>query len=176
VLGERVHTVEGATSQAARRAESSDQRASHAALQAQLAQDIALGNVRREEVRRSTVYFDFDSAALSPEAQSELAGVAADLRAHVNYLAVLVGYTDSTGDDEYNAGLAQRRAAAVQRQLATDLGTEIVRVAYVGLGEIQPVAENETREGRKQNRRVEIVLVRPLPGTGNVENPPTAAR
>ena len=175
-VDQRVTGVEGATTEAQRRAESSEQRASHAALQAQLAQDIALGNVRREEVRRSTVYFDFDSATLNPEGQSELSGIAADLRAHANYMAVLVGYTDSTGDDEYNAALAQRRAAAVQRQLATDLGTEIVRVAYVGLGEIQPVADNESSDGRKQNRRVEVVVVRPLPGTGSIENPPTAAR
>jgi len=175
-LDQRVTSVDGATQQAMRRAETSEQRASNAALQAQVAQDIALGNVRHEEIRRSTVYFEFDSATLSPEGQSELGGIAADLRAHANYMAVLVGYTDSTGDDEYNAGLAQRRAAAVQRQLATDLGIEIVRVAFVGLGEIQPVAENDSKEGRERNRRVEVVVVRPLPGKGNVENPPTAAR
>jgi len=175
-LGERVTSVDGASQQAMRRAETSEMRASNAALQAQLAQDIALGNVRREEVRRSTVYFDFDSATLGPEARSELAGIAADLRTHANYMAVLVGYTDSTGGEEYNAGLAQRRAAAVQRQLAADLGTEIVRVAYVGLGEIQPVAENDTKAGRERNRRVEVIVVRPLPGKGTSENPPTAAR
>lgn len=183
LVDQRVTTVDGSTQQAMRKAESSEQRASSAeqrassaALQAQVAQDIALGNVRHEEIRRSTVYFDFDSATLNPEGQSELSGIAADLRSHSNYMAVLVGYTDSTGDEEYNAGLAQRRAAAVQRQLAMDLGIDVLRVAYVGLGEIQPVAENDSKEGRERNRRVEVVLVRPLPGTGSVENPPTAAR
>ncbi len=172
----RVSAVDGSAQAAMRRAESSEQRASNAALQAQVAQDIALGNVRHEEIRRSTVYFDFDSATLSPEGQSELSTIAADLRSHVNYMAVLVGYTDSSGDEEYNAGLAQRRAAAVQRQLAADLGIEIMRVALVGLGEIQPVAENDSREGRERNRRVEVVVVRPQPGTGSIENPPTASR
>jgi len=68
------------------------------------------------------------------------------------------GYTDSTGSDSYNQGLSERRAASVGAYL-TSQGVVAGRVVTRGFGERNPVATNETPEGRQQNRRVEIKLV-----------------
>lgn len=153
-----------------------DTRARRVERETQLARDLALGNVKREEVRRVTVTFGFDSVQIPEELQSELEGVAADLQAHPNYMALVSGYTDATGDEEYNFSLAQRRAVAVQRFLAVRLGPEFVRLAVIGFGEALPVADNETSEGRAQNRRTEVVLVQPAPATPGGAETPTAAR
>lgn len=143
-------------------------------LETQMARDLALGNVKREEVRRVTVNFAFDSAKIPAEAQPALDAVARDLQNNLNYMGLVSGYTDATGDEQYNISLAQRRAGAVQLYLAQQLGTEFVRLATIGFGAVQPVADNDTSEGRAANRRTEIILVRPLPATaGEV---PTASR
>jgi outer membrane protein OmpA-like peptidoglycan-associated protein len=70
----------------------------------------------------------------------------------------VAGHTDSTGSDQYNQQLSERRASAV----AAYLGTRSVRsdrVITVGMGEARPVATNDTEQGRQQNRRVELTLV-----------------
>lgn len=158
-------------------AQGADARARQVEIEAQLARDLALGNIKREEVRRITVNFDFDSAELPDEAQSALDAVASDLQQNLNYMALVTGYTDATGDELYNIGLAQRRAQAVQLHLATQLGNDFVRLATIGFGEIQPVGDNTTREGRALNRRTEVILVRPAPApAGSSELPPTALR
>jgi outer membrane protein OmpA-like peptidoglycan-associated protein len=176
--------VQPATDQAAADARSAqalaqgaDDRAQDVGRQAQFARDLALGNVKREEVRRVTVSFEFDSAEIPAEYQSGLDAVAMDLQSNLNYMALVTGYTDATGDESYNIGLAQRRAAAVQLYLAEKLGSDFVRLATIGFGESQPVAENETSEGRARNRRTEVIIVRPAPApAGSSELPPTALR
>jgi len=158
-------------------AQSGDERARTAQREAALARDLALGNIKREEVRRVTVNFAFDSATLPGDAQLPLDGLVADLTGNVNYMALVTGYTDATGDEQYNVGLAQRRAAAVQLYLAQRLGSEFVRLATIGFGEVQPVADNDTPEGRAQNRRTEVILVRPAPAKpGAAGFEPTAMR
>jgi len=158
-------------------AQSGDERARTAQREAALARDLALGNIKREEVRRVTVNFAFDSATLPGDAQLPLDGLVADLTGNVNYMALVTGYTDATGDEQYNVGLAQRRAAAVQLYLAQRLGSDFVRLATIGFGEVQPVADNDTPEGRAQNRRTEVILVRPAPAKpGAAGFEPTAMR
>jgi outer membrane protein OmpA-like peptidoglycan-associated protein len=144
-------------------ARTGDERAQQALRQASVARDIALGNVRREEVRKTTVQFAFDSATLTSEAKATLDGVAGEVSANPNYMVLVSGYTDATGEAAYNVGLAQRRASAVNLYLAEKLGADFVRVAFVGLGEVQPVADNGSRDGRRMNRRCEVAIVRPMP-------------
>jgi outer membrane protein OmpA-like peptidoglycan-associated protein len=153
-----------------------DSRARRTEREVQLARDLALGNVKREEVRRVTVNFGFNRADIPVEALPELDAVASDLQTNVNYMGLITGYTDATGDEEYNVVLAQRRAGAVQRYLAERLGAEFVRLATIGFGEALPVADNATRDGRALNRRTEIVLVRPAPKSDAGSEVPTAAR
>ena len=157
-------------------AQSADARARDTEVQAQVARDLALGNIKREEVRRVTVTFPFNSAVGSEEHQMSLDGVIQDMRMNPNFMALVSGHTDATGDPNYNLGLADRRASAVQLYLAQQLGADFVRVATIGLGELQPVADNETSEGRAQNRRTEVILVRPAPATAADRTIPTASR
>ena len=170
-----VEQAENRARQAQNLAESVDGRAQQALHGAEQARELALGNVRLEEVRRVTVSFAFDSAELPEGGLESLDGVVHDLRSNANYVALIGGHTDATGDEGYNFELAERRAAAVQRHLALQLGLEFARLSTNGYGEVQPVSDNETPEGREQNRRVDVVLARPVPAR-TAEAPPTAAR
>jgi OmpA-OmpF porin, OOP family len=67
------------------------------------------------------------------------------------------GHTDSQGDDAYNQELSERRAGAVRQYLIETYGIAADRLEAEGFGESRPVADNETPEGRQQNRRVELV-------------------
>jgi outer membrane protein OmpA-like peptidoglycan-associated protein len=162
-LETRVANTERAVTRVEEETRSAHEIALDAAFQAQVAKGAALGNVRREEVRNTSVNFDFESDDLTPEAEGVLDGVVSDLQSNASYIALVTGYTDATGSDEYNRDLAQRRASSVQRYLGEKLGSDFVRVATIGYGETNPVADNDTREGRKQNRRAEISIAKAVP-------------
>jgi len=128
---------------------------------AQIAHDLSSGSFRKEEVRRVTLYFDHSSSVVSNDAQKMLDGVVEELLANPNMAACVIGYTDASGDPKFNDWLASRRAEKVRQQLVSRLGTDVMRVACIGLGATRPIADNETKDGRRQNRRVEVSLVRP---------------
>lgn len=183
IMNGRLGTVESSAEAAgtdARRAydlaKSGDDRARLAESQAQLAKDLALGNVRREQIRGETVLFAFDSASLTDEAKVTLDGVATEVRANANYMVLISGYTDATGSDDYNRNLAARRSSAVHMYLAEQLGSDFVRVAQIGFGEILPVADNSSSEGRRQNRRAEVSIVKPVPAGSAQQAPPTMTK
>ena len=71
---------------------------------------------------------------------------------------MVAGHTDSTGDEDYNYELGKERAEAVARYLITQKVVDPTRVAVVSYGEGSPIADNSTLEGRKKNRRVEILV------------------
>lgn len=104
----------------------------------------------------SGVNFAFDSAALSPAAQSGLDGVVSRLQFHEVKRVEIAGHTDSTGPEDYNQGLSERRAQSVADYLMKG-GIAGSRMDVRGYGETQPVASNDTREGRAQNRRVQVI-------------------
>ncbi|MGV6825962.1 MAG: OmpA family protein [bacterium] len=100
--------------------------------------------------------FDFDSAKLKPGMESELDGVAKQIADSAgNEQLDIVGHTDSTGPEGYNQGLSERRAQAVADYLSGK-GVPSDSMSVSGMGETAPIADNGTREGRAQNRRVEI--------------------
>lgn len=108
----------------------------------------------------SGVNFAHNSAMVEPRFQQTLdkvAGVLSDPQNSRTYVDVY-GHTDSTGSATYNQGLSERRAAAVALYLESR-GVQAARVATRGFGMTQPIASNETEEGRAQNRRVEIKIV-----------------
>ena len=72
----------------------------------------------------------------------------------------IIGHTDSTGSEQYNQSLSERRAAAVTNYLVSQ-GVSRDRLRTLGRGESEPIASNATREGQRKNRRVEI-LVKPV--------------
>lgn len=110
-----------------------------------------------EEVARITlnVQFDFDQAVVKPEFFDDIRQVADFLAQHDDVVATVEGHTDSTGTEEYNQGLSERRAAAVRQVLIERFNVSPARVSSVGYGESRPVTSNATSEGRAQNRRVE---------------------
>ncbi|KPL69012.1 membrane protein [Erythrobacter sp. SG61-1L] len=103
------------------------------------------------------VTFDVDSSTVKPEFQRTLDTIANSLVTYPNSLIDVMGHTDSTGSDEYNLALSQRRANAVADYLVMR-GVSRARVATIGYGERYPVADNNTEYGRAQNRRVELKI------------------
>lgn len=104
-----------------------------------------------------SVLFDFDSAAIRPDAERTLADVVAVLESYAGRPIRVEGHTDSIASDEYNQKLSLRRADAVAKWFAAH-GVKASRMKTAGFGESKPIADNATPEGRQQNRRVEIVV------------------
>lgn len=112
-----------------------------------------------ERISISTeVLFAFDDDKLGPGAPAELDRVAAALAARGAVRLSIEGHTDDVGDDDYNRALSERRAQAVRAYLAAH-GLDGAHVEARGLGEAQPAAPNDSEEGRRRNRRVEIVIL-----------------
>lgn len=104
------------------------------------------------------VTFAHDSAELNSNFYDVLNSVALVLEEYDQTVVEIAGHTDSTGSDEYNRQLAGRRAASVADYLATrEVNRE--RMIEIGVGETHPIATNDTADGRRQNRRVELTLV-----------------
>jgi len=110
-------------------------------------------------IKNSDAKFGFDSAALSPEAKGILDGFVQKLITENKGVYIEVqGHTDSTGSDEINHSLGQKRAEAVMMYLYKQHHIPLHRMSAVSLGSSVPVADNGSRDGRSQNRRVEILV------------------
>jgi OOP family OmpA-OmpF porin len=101
------------------------------------------------------VNFDFDKSSIRADARPVLDEAINILKSQGGVAIIAEGHTDSTGSDSYNQGLSVRRANAVRDYLVAG-GIEASRISTEGFGETQPVASNSTRDGRAQNRRVEL--------------------
>ena len=104
------------------------------------------------------ITFATDSADLNSQFFSVLDGVTMVLKEYEKTVIEVAGHTDSTGSDQYNRTLSERRAGTVAQYLTTK-GVQPTRLITVGAGESYPVATNDTPEGRQQNRRVELTIV-----------------
>jgi len=105
----------------------------------------------------SDVLFNVDKAQLKPNGVRNVQKLATFLSQYPEYRVSVEGHTDSTGSDEYNQDLSERRAYSVQSELAND-GIGRDRVATQGYGESYPIASNNYADSRQLNRRVEIIL------------------
>jgi len=119
-----------------------------------------------EQVTVRNVQFAFDSAEMKGQYQAEMDSVSAILEPHRPLLRqgletlYVIGHTDSRGSEEYNMGLSKRRAQAVADHLMTQDSSRGQFIKVVGRGESEPIASNDTDEGRALNRRVVIEVVR----------------
>ena len=104
------------------------------------------------------VHFDFDKATLRPEAIVILNQAVGLLKTQNRVVVEIAGHTDSVGSEQYNQALSERRAIAVKDYLESQ-GISATRLTARGYGEAQPVASNDTEEGRAQNRRVELIVL-----------------
>ncbi|MBZ5541652.1 MAG: OmpA family protein [Acidobacteriia bacterium] len=108
-------------------------------------------------VNMSDVLFDTGSSTLKPGAREKLAKISGVVLAHPGLNLQVEGHTDSVGSDEMNQQLSERRAASVRDFLVQE-GVPEAAVTSRGFGKTQPVASNDTAEGRQRNRRVELVV------------------
>ncbi|MFT3967971.1 MAG: OmpA family protein [Sphingobium sp.] len=106
----------------------------------------------------SNVTFATNEAIIQPQFRSTLDNVSQVLAEYPKTYVDVMGHTDSDGSDAYNQGLSERRAGSVADYLSSH-GVNSARIATRGFGKTQPIASNDTPEGKAQNRRVEIKLV-----------------
>jgi outer membrane protein OmpA-like peptidoglycan-associated protein len=106
------------------------------------------------------VRFDFNQADLTEPAMSELDTFAQRLSTdNANVFIEIQGHTDSTGAEDYNIDLGERRAEATRRYLNMSHGVPLHRMSVISYGESAPIADNATREGRSLNRRIALVVL-----------------
>jgi len=129
--------------------------------------------VRGLVVNMSDVLFDTGKYSLRPLAREKLAKLAGIVSGHPGLRLAVEGYTDSVGGDDYNQQLSENRSNGV-RDYLTQQGMAGGSVTAKGFGKTEPVATNDTAEGRQQNRRVELVISGEIIGT--VIGTPVAAR
>jgi outer membrane protein OmpA-like peptidoglycan-associated protein len=186
---ERIDAVDKRTQQAITAAQTADQKAAQAGTTAQAAQQTAQGADRKgdeanqgvqqannristlenrianlgdnyAESGKTTIMFSGNSSTLSKEAQATLdkfAETTTGLKS--GYMVEIRGFTDSTGPESYNISLSNSRADSVQRYLMGK-GVPLYRISVLGLGKEDPAADNKTKKGRDQNRRVEVTLLK----------------
>ncbi|MBK8183036.1 MAG: OmpA family protein [Candidatus Competibacteraceae bacterium] len=111
----------------------------------------------------SEVMFAYDSANISREFAPALRQVARIMSKRPRIKALITGHTDSNGSDSYNLDLSMRRAESVADLISAE-GIERSRLRTEGRGEQEPIASNATEQGQQQNRRVEMILMRPQRG------------
>lgn len=125
----------------------------------ELTKDLLLAPIEAgEKIRLNNIFFDFGSADLRPESAPELLRLARFLQENSSVAIELGGHTDNIGNDEANQKLSEDRVAAV-RQFLIDKQIAPDRMNAVGYGKKQPVASNDTEEGRQKNRRVEFTIL-----------------
>jgi peptidoglycan-associated lipoprotein len=164
----RVDEVQGQVEQAQTRLDTHDRQigdisktAQDALRRAQEAGKLAEGKFLYETVLTDDkVKFGFDTSDLSPEAQAAVDQFAEQLKTeNKNVYIEIQGHTDSVGSEKYNEELGLLRAEAVRRYLNQKHGFPLHRINVISYGESAGVADNNTREGRAQNRRVALVVL-----------------
>lgn len=146
VVDGRVTQVEGTAGQALDRAN-----AAHKLAEGKFLYEVVLSD--------DSVKFPTDKDSLSPEAEARLNELAQRLKSeNRNVYLEIQGYTDATGPAAHNETLGQARAEAVRRYMSRQ-GIALNRMATISYGEDEPIATNDTPEGRAQNRRVTIVVL-----------------
>ncbi|WP_338446347.1 OmpA family protein [Pelagerythrobacter marensis] len=120
-----------------------------------------MGDIDKYNIKGTTnVHFDVGKAVLSEQAKADLCATAAQADATENALMLVVGYTDSTGSQEFNQQLSEKRASRVVNHLQQACGWAPYRMLTpTGMAEADPLADNSTPEGKAQNRRVAVNIL-----------------
>lgn len=120
-----------------------------------------MGEIDQYNIKGTTnVNFDTGKAVLSEQAKADLCAAASSAEAMDNALLLVVGYTDSTGSEEFNQQLSEKRAGRVVNYLQQVCRWKPYRMLTpTGMAEADPLADNETAEGKAQNRRVAVNIL-----------------
>jgi outer membrane protein OmpA-like peptidoglycan-associated protein len=176
---ERITTVDGKAQKAQASADAADKKAAEAGQRAGQANEAASNAKSRADEAATgvstvskridklnqynvafedSVLFKFESAELSDEAKAKLDEAAAKIAPNSAYQIEVTGFTDQTGGNSYNLALSEQRAQNVVRYLNIKHNIPLIRIHVLGFGAENPVAKNDTADGRKMNRRVQIKL------------------
>lgn len=120
-----------------------------------------MGDIDKYNIKGTTnVFFDTGKSNLSAQAEGDLCAVAGEAEAMDNALLLVVGYTDSTGDYDFNQRLSEKRASRVVNYLQQACRWKPYRMLTpTGMAEADPLANNDTAYGRAQNRRVSVNIL-----------------
>ena len=111
-----------------------------------------------QRVLLNNLFFDYNKSIIQPESYSELRRMADVLRRNQTVRIMINGHTDDVGSDDYNLQLSKDRAQAVLEYFVNQ-GVQSSQIETQGLGKTQPVAPNDSNEGRQKNRRVEFIIL-----------------
>jgi peptidoglycan-associated lipoprotein len=168
-VGTRVDEVSGQVEEAQTRLDTHDRQIGETSKTAQeaLQRAIDAGKLAEGKLLYETVLtddkvkFGFDTSDLSPEAKAAIDEFASQLKSqNAGVYIEIQGHTDSVGSEKYNEELGLLRAEAVRRYLSQQHQFPLHRINVISYGESSAVADNSTREGRSQNRRVALVVLR----------------
>jgi peptidoglycan-associated lipoprotein len=168
-VGTRVDEVSGQVEEAQTRLDTHDRQIGETSKTAQeaLQRAIDAGKLAEGKLLYETVLtddkvkFGFDTSDLSPEAKAAIDEFASQLKSqNAGVYIEIQGHTDSVGSEKYNEELGLLRAEAVRRYLSQQHQFPLHRINVISYGEASAVADNSTREGRSQNRRVALVVLR----------------
>ena len=110
---------------------------------------------------QKSILFKFDSAQIDGQYFPDLEAIAGKLQQNPDALLVLEGRTDSSGDKDYNVTLGDRRVEAVKRYLAVEMNVPVYRMHQISFGASKPIASNDSKDGRLQNRAVVLMILIP---------------
>jgi outer membrane protein OmpA-like peptidoglycan-associated protein len=148
-----------AQSQADRAASSAEQANTRVTGVEQSVSDLR-SNLDKYTVQKTvTVQFQAGKSELSPEATASLDELASQIKDRNGFLLEIEGFASSEGKADLNERLSQARSEVVKRYMAEHHNVPLFRMSLIGMGTSRPVAPNETREGREQNRRVQVRLL-----------------
>jgi outer membrane protein OmpA-like peptidoglycan-associated protein len=158
-LASVANTANGGAKAAQETADQALSAAKAASAQVQVTNDRISAIDNYEATKNITVNFKVNSAVLSPDAKAALDEIAEQAKLEKGYIIQVTGYASSEGGAAKNRTLSERRAEAVIRYLAEHDIPLHRMINPFGFGALKPVAENTTREGRQQNRRVEVAIL-----------------
>ena len=114
---------------------------------------------RLADVKIDNILFYFNSAQVRSEYNEKLSILGEFLKNNPKTYVVLTGFTDGTGSSDYNLGLARRRAESIEAYLIAKYNISVGQIVTQWYGQDNPVAENDSIDGRSQNRRVESIVM-----------------
>lgn len=151
---------------AAKQAQSANQLAQKGVEAANLVDQKVENSDNYQPVKTETILFKFNRADLTTEDKQALDTLAQNLSSMKHYVVEVQGFTDKTGSKQYNLELSERRANSVVRYLTAEKSVPLVKIHRIGYGVDKPASPNNTRKGRKENRRVEVRVLAPQGASG----------
>lgn len=164
-----------AAGQADQHAQAAHQVAEQGVAQANQAQEMVNNIDNYKPAQHATVLFAFNKSNLTDTDKQDLDQLVQAVKPMKHYVIQVRGFTDTTGSKAYNLQLSERRADSVVRYLTLNGDIPLVKIHNLGYGEEAPVSSNHTRQGRKENRRVDVtVFVPQMPGQENQQSQASA--